>query len=179
MSSKLQSKRYKKGIFIGRFQPFHVGHRLTLELAYHVCDELVVGIGSAQESGTDRNPFPADIREEMIKAGLENTIVNTKRLNILKIPDVHDDDVWVDYILTYHPDIEIVFTDNDWVAKIFKKRKIETISPLFKRADISSTEVRRMIRKGDDGWERLVPSKTVPIINRHIEKVTTETANAG
>ena len=41
---------YKRGLVIGRFQPLHSGHENMIRRALDVCDEVVIVIGSAQES---------------------------------------------------------------------------------------------------------------------------------
>ncbi|MFZ0222198.1 MAG: adenylyltransferase/cytidyltransferase family protein, partial [Candidatus Nitrosopolaris sp.] len=39
-----------RGIFVGRFQPFHLGHMATIKFALEKVEELVIVIGSAQLS---------------------------------------------------------------------------------------------------------------------------------
>lgn len=39
-----------RGLLIGRFQPFHLGHEYLIERIDEAVDEVVVGIGSAGES---------------------------------------------------------------------------------------------------------------------------------
>lgn len=60
----------KVGVFIGRFQPLHVGHLETIERALTEVDELVIVIGSARNARNLRNPFTADERREMIESAL-------------------------------------------------------------------------------------------------------------
>ena len=63
----------KKGLVLGRFQPFHFGH---LELIKDIIkDEIepLICIGSAQHSHTDENPFTAEERKEMIETIMKNT----------------------------------------------------------------------------------------------------------
>src|SRR3989338_4597048 len=52
----------KKALFIGRFQPFHLGHLSDVKLALKDFDEVIIAIGSSQESGTSDNPFSDDER---------------------------------------------------------------------------------------------------------------------
>jgi bifunctional NMN adenylyltransferase/nudix hydrolase len=60
----------KVGVFIGRFQPLHLGHLETIERALTEVDELVIIIGSARTARNLRNPFTADERREMIEIAL-------------------------------------------------------------------------------------------------------------
>lgn len=41
-----------RGLFPGRFQPFHRGHRRFVERIAEEADEVIVGIGSVQASHT-------------------------------------------------------------------------------------------------------------------------------
>jgi nicotinamide-nucleotide adenylyltransferase len=59
-----------RGLFIGRFQPFHLGHLATVKFALKNVEELVIIIGSAQKSHELRNPFTAGERIQMIKDSL-------------------------------------------------------------------------------------------------------------
>lgn len=89
----------KIGLYIGRFQPFHKGHRSVVVEALTKCDKLVIAIGSSQESGTERNPFNYEFRKMIIErsmCGLEDRIV------IIPLPDrvlYGDDSSWGKYVL--------------------------------------------------------------------------------
>ena len=60
-------KPFRFGFVLGRFQQLHIGHEKMIELGLRLCDNLLVLVGSAQERGTTRNPFPAELRIEMIR----------------------------------------------------------------------------------------------------------------
>jgi len=59
-----------RGILVGRFQPFHLGHLSAVRDASREVDELVIVIGSSQKSHEFRNPFTAGERIEMIRETL-------------------------------------------------------------------------------------------------------------
>ena len=59
-----------RGLYIGRFQPYHLGHQAVLEEIAREVDEIVIVIGSAQESHGPENPFTSGERMEMIYAAL-------------------------------------------------------------------------------------------------------------
>lgn len=50
-------KVYDTGLICGRFQTFHKGHERLVDTGLLLCDRLLILIGSAQECGTERNPF--------------------------------------------------------------------------------------------------------------------------
>ena len=62
----------RNGLIIGRFQPFHNGHMEVLRKIFAECDHVIIGIGSAQYSHTDKDPFTAGERYHMIAEALRS-----------------------------------------------------------------------------------------------------------
>jgi len=60
------TKQYDLVIFIGRFQPVHIGHVAVIESARKVADNVVVLVGSAGQPRTSKNPWTYDDRAGMI-----------------------------------------------------------------------------------------------------------------
>ena len=60
-------KKYDLAVFIGRFQPFHDGHKAVIEEALKQAENVCVVIGSANAPRTDRNPFSYQERAEIIR----------------------------------------------------------------------------------------------------------------
>jgi len=51
----------KRGFYVGRFQPYHNGHQAVLTELSRTCDEIIIGVGSAQLSHTlDTRSRPAN-----------------------------------------------------------------------------------------------------------------------
>ncbi|KAF0812914.1 Bifunctional NMN adenylyltransferase/Nudix hydrolase [Andreprevotia sp. IGB-42] len=57
-------------VFIGRFQPVHLGHLKVIEAALAHADKLIVICGSARQAVSPRNPFTQAEREAMLRAAL-------------------------------------------------------------------------------------------------------------
>ncbi len=60
----------KIAVFLGRFQPFHIGHMSIVEKIFADYDSLILIIGSSDKSGTDENPWNLQEREEIIRASI-------------------------------------------------------------------------------------------------------------
>lgn len=60
------NKPYDLAIYIGRFQPFHLGHLHVLEQCKNLATNTLVLIGSSFRPRTLKNPFTFDERAEMI-----------------------------------------------------------------------------------------------------------------
>ena len=54
----------KTGVFIARMQPIHNAHIWIIEKMLQECDNILIIIGSANKSGTLRNPFDVKFRED-------------------------------------------------------------------------------------------------------------------
>ena len=85
------------GVFIGRFQPFHVGHHHVVVQALEHVSHLLVLVGSANRPRTSRNPFTAPERAAMIMASL--TPEQASRVSVIPLPDSCDElPVWVENV---------------------------------------------------------------------------------
>lgn len=61
-------KPYDVGLICGRFQTFHIGHESLVETGLKLCDRILILVGSAQECGTERNPYNINTRTKMLKS---------------------------------------------------------------------------------------------------------------
>lgn len=61
-------KDYSVIAYIGRFQPFHLGHKAVIDQALLLADKVVVVIGSAGGPRTVKNPWTASERIQMISS---------------------------------------------------------------------------------------------------------------
>ena len=92
----------KIGLYLGRFQPFHQGHRYVVEKALKQCDKLIIAIGSSQESRTKKNPFSYEERKQLILRAYFADNYTLDRIIIVPVPDrllYNDDNTWGQYVL--------------------------------------------------------------------------------
>ncbi len=150
-----------RGLFIGRFQPFHLGHLNDIKNALKEVDELVIGVGSSDEKHTKDNPFTVKERIEMMDLVLPNNDI--QNYTVFPIPDFHDDKRWVEHIETLVPEFDLVYTGNKWTEKCFKKKyKVKKVKII---KGISSTIIRHKIIKNQD-WKAIVPKETADYIKK-------------
>lgn len=62
--------KYSYTVYIGRFQPFHLGHLNTIKAALQVSKKLIIVLGSANSPRTIKSPFNIHERVEMIQSCL-------------------------------------------------------------------------------------------------------------
>ena len=128
--------------------------------------EIIIGIGSAQYSHTNENPFTAGERYEMIKRTLDAEGIHD--YHIVPIPDTHVHSVWVGHVLSLVPKFDVIYSNSALVVRLFNERGFKIVElPMEKRKSYQGTEVRRRIYNGTD-WENLVP-KTVADFIREID----------
>jgi nicotinamide-nucleotide adenylyltransferase len=150
-----------RGFYIGRFQPYHHGHQTVIEhIAEHV-DELVVGIGSADVSHTERNPFTAGERVMMVTKALAEVDIPTY---VVPIEDVNRNAVWVAHIQSMCPAFDLAYSNNPLVIRLFEEAGIEVRqSPMFDRDRLEGSDIRgRMLAA--DPWEDRVPDPVVAVV---------------
>jgi len=155
-----------RALFIGRFQPFHKGHLFMVKRILKKHSEIIIGIGSAQYSHTNENPFTAGERYEMIKRTLDGEGIHN--YHIVPIPDTHVHSVWVGHVLSLVPRFDVVYTNSPLVIRLFKEKGFKVYEPpMENRGMYSGTEVRHRIYDGSD-WIELVP-KTVAEFIKEID----------
>ncbi len=153
-----------RGLYVGRFQPFHLGHLESIKTVLKEVDEAVVAIGSAQYSHNVTNPFTAGERLVMIHRALKEAGIDPARVWIVPVPDVHLHMLWVAALEGYTPRFNIVFSNEPLTRRLFIEAgyKVKHIK-FFEREDYNSTLVReKMLR--DDSWTALVPKSVAEFI---------------
>ncbi|HEV8594268.1 MAG TPA: nicotinamide-nucleotide adenylyltransferase [Thermoplasmata archaeon] len=142
-------------MFVGRFQPFHLGHLDMVKRIVAKHAEILIGIGSAQYSHTRENPFTAGERYEMIRRTLDAEKI--PRYHIVPIPDTHVHSVWVGHVASLVPKFDVVYTNSPLVVRLFREKgfQVEEL-PLYKREAYSGTQIRKLIYEGGD-WMTYLP----------------------
>ena len=150
----------KRALFIGRFQPFHIGHLESVKHILSTYDEVVVVVAAAQYSYTMENPFTAGERVEMVKRGLGPLY---ERSYIIPVDNVPSNYEWPRHVLNYTPRAEAVFSNNRFVRMLFQEYGYRTYeTPLVE--GVSGSIVRRRMAEGGD-WRSLVPPPVASLID--------------
>ena len=147
--------KHKVGLLCGRFQPIHNGHIEVINNALENCAHLVIAVGSAQESGTERNPFSFELRKELIIRTLRG---RASRVTIIPVNDrveILDDSSWGQYL------IDEVYKQTGLVPSInfsgvesirshwFDGIEIEQVEIDKSKISISASKVREMLLQND------------------------------
>jgi nicotinamide-nucleotide adenylyltransferase len=160
----------KRGLFVGRFQPFHLGHIEAIKDILKEVDEVVIVIGSAQYSHNLNNPFTAGERLIMVRKALEEAGMDYSRVWVVPVPDAHLHMMWVSAVEGYTPPFDVVYSNEPLTRRLFIEAKYRVKAVRFhERKLYSSTEIRERMLKGES-WEKLVP-KSVAVFIKEIDGV--------
>lgn len=152
-----------RGFYVGRFHPYHKGHHQVVKEIDDEVDEIVVAVGSAQDSHTLDNPFTAGERISMITKAIEDDVDST--VYVIPIEDINRNSLWVAHIESMCPPFDVVYSNNPLVVRLFRERGIEVRrNHLFNRDEYRGTLIREKILEGED-WEHLVPPAVVDVIS--------------
>ena len=144
------------GLIIGRFQPFHNGHLKMVQHVYMREGNVIIAIGSAQESHTLRDPFTAGERYEMIYRALKKGAV--ENFYIVPIEDINRNSVWVSHMESFLPHFDVIYTNNPLVQRLFSEKgfRVQDIC-LYKRNSLSGNEIRKLMIEENSEWKTYVP----------------------
>ena len=161
-------KQFELGLVLGRFNHLHNGHIQIIDMARNLCKKTIILIGSAQESGTLRNPFKLETRKKII-----SKIYDSEDVIISSLADMtNEDDIcfeWGKYILDNvekmygrKPDLMIYGKDESrkgWFSDVDSQNFSELIVSREK-IDISATELRQyLVDNNKEAWKKYVPEE--------------------
>ena len=150
-----------RGFYIGRFQPYHNGHHHMVEAIAEQVDELVLGIGSAGDSHTPRNPFTAGERVMMVTRSVAAFDIQTY---VVPIEDLDRNSVWASHVQSMSPAFDVAYSNNPLVVRLFEEAGVEVRrSPMFRREVLEGTELRERMLAGEE-WRSLVPEPVAAVI---------------
>jgi len=155
-----------RGLLIGRYQPFHLGHLHCIEDVLKRLPEVIIGIGSAQFSHTLHNPFTAGERITMIRLAMDEARIDASKYYVIPIRDLRIHDLWVAHVVSQTPRFEVVFSNEPVTSRLFKEAgfRVEPL-PFYDREVYSATEIRERVVRGED-WDKLVPTSVAAYIKR-------------
>ena len=151
-------------VYIGRFNPFHLGHAHVLEAALQNSELVVVLVGSSGQARSLKNPFSFEERENMIRGWAQ--LQGYQNLMIMPLRDYpYNDTRWIESVQeqvkaamtayciranTILTDVYLTGSDRDestWYLQAFPQFKLD-LKPEWSREEhlkISATSVREIL----------------------------------
>ncbi len=142
-----------------------MGHHEVIKDILNQVDELIIGIGSAQESHTLENPFTAGERILMVSKALDEIDKELrKRVYIIPLEDIYRNALWVSHVCSMVPPFDVVFSNNPLVIRLFKEAGFEVRTTImYNREFLQGKEIRKMMINGGE-WEKYVPKAVADVI---------------
>ena len=173
------------GVILFRAQPFHNGHLNMIQKAFQDCQktnsDLYIFVGSADKSGTKRNPLPIEYRLMLVEGALheEYSMQDLAHIHVVPLDDMtdeadnsHDWDRYLFMKMLFHTkdaDMTIYYSDRPEIMLSWfdsQDRWCLRFKFLDRYKNISATIVRKMILEGYP-VDRYVPD----FVNMHIDEI--------
>lgn len=152
------------GVILFRAQPFHNGHLSQIKRAFYDMrgfdGDLYIIVGSADKSGTRRNPIPIDVRLDLITQVLEEEFSYKQRrhIKVVALDDLSDEanntHSWGQYLynnlcrITEDEDFVFYYSDKPEIALSWFDNTIREhiwFKFLSRIGDVCATEVRKCL----------------------------------
>jgi nicotinamide-nucleotide adenylyltransferase len=155
-----------RGLFVGRFQPFHKGHLGVVRQILEECDDVIIVIASAQFNYLEKDPFTAGERMWMIHEALKEERIDFERVYITSIPNEPNNAKWVAHLKSLVPPLDVVYTANPLAIRLLRDAGLKVKTPEFaQREQYNGTRIRDRLLKGKD-WKDDLPLAVADIIEK-------------
>ena len=161
----MTQKKYKIGLVIGRFQPFHKGHEYLINQSLKHCEKIIIGIGSANKK-SKKNPWSAAKRRMMLQEFIAQNKYEDKVIKIINLYDHPDDDIWFQNLYIRTGPFDVTLGNNEWNNGIIERHGIKAVyTGLYKRKILEGIKIRKLMKEKKP-WEDRVPQYLIKSIKK-------------
>ena len=159
-------------LFLGRFQPFHLGHADAIRQilgdpleqgGVKGVTTLLIAIGSSQISHEPDNPFTAGERWQMIHKAMKDMGYDDDVFHIMPLADISHNHLWPYFVEQQLPPFSHVFSGSKWVLELFGSLKNLQTTHLLQREPVTATDIRNAIISGEN-IDHLIPETTKQVL---------------
>lgn len=166
------SSKFKIGLVVGRFQPFHKGHLYLFKKSLTACNKIIIAVGSSNINNED-NPLSYRTRVKMLKKVISEERIAYKVIKIVSSPDHPSDDVWFNKLLKNAGKFDVAFGNNGWTNDILEKAGYKVIKiPFLDRKIYQGVFIRKLFIENKK-WENRVPKYLTEFIRKEFSKAIT------
>ena len=162
-------KEFELCLILGRYNHFHNGHKMIIDMARKISKRTLILIGSSQEFGTVRNPYQVEFRKKLIEeiyGDADDIIISTLK-DLTNENDISYE--WGEYLLKEatkitgcKPDL-MVYGKDESRKGWFRKEAVQDITELIvsrEKINISATKLRKFLVEDDfEQWSKYVPER--------------------
>lgn len=150
-------------LFIGRFQPFHIGHLLVIEGMTKVSGKIIIALITPNSIGSQESPYTAQERKEMMQRALQaKDLIPMFDINFIEVPAQKGDGAaWADEVLEIVGPVDKLWSGNEETKQCFEgKVEIQNIKEV---PGLTGEKIRALIKQGGD-WQEKVPAEVFSFI---------------
>lgn len=145
----------KLSVFIGRFQPFHLGHAAVVAKALSISDCLLMINGTSSDKSVENERYRWNHAENFVMYSNSIPCRFHQRISFVELQDQETDEIWCRivrrYVKTFATDeVVLVGADRDpstYYLKLFPEWQfVDCNDPTF---DVSGTMIRAALDKSD------------------------------
>lgn len=159
----------RRGLVVGRFQPFHKGHLSLVNSIMKECQELIIVVGSAQFNYLYTDPFTASERILMIHGALLESKISAERVYIIPVINDENNATWYARLTTLIPEFHVLYSGNEFVKCLVGTRIPVQIPNFTKKRSYNGTNIRNLIAR-EKPWNHLVPS-SVALLMENVDGI--------
>ncbi len=150
------------GVFIGRFQPPHLAHEASFRRGLELFETLILVIGSSRVYPNIKNPFPFEMRRELILVGLELELRSRVKC-VESFDEFEREDLWLEGVR------QAVKSVSGSSTKVGLLSYIKDSSGYYQKSfpewsvfesgvesDLNATDVRILMYEGHNDWREMV-----------------------
>jgi len=168
-------------VFVGRFEPFHLGHLAVLRHALELAPRAIVLIGSADAPRSARNPWTFEERAVMIRSALGD---QADRLIVLQLADhLYNETAWVAEVQDQvaaaiagdsgksaaPPRVALIGHEKDATSYYLHAFPQWALADVNQVAMLSASDLRRQLFAGDEGAAHLLQANVPPAVFAMVE----------
>lgn len=168
----MKDNEYDLCVLICRIQPLHLEHFKTMQYGLKVASNLLVLVGSAQESRTEKNPWNFHERREMIQSCFNKE--DNQRINIRSLNDCPGENLkWVDSVMRWLNECAeasrlknykiglLGGAKQEWYMDLLPNKINRVETPGF--VALNATDVRKhYFSERDDDWDQTLFTMVPP-----------------
>ncbi|MFA5108301.1 MAG: adenylyltransferase/cytidyltransferase family protein [Candidatus Micrarchaeia archaeon] len=145
----MKAARKLHAIFIGRFQPPHLGHEKAISYLLKKYEKITIAIGSSNKKRDSTNPFCARERLYLLRKIIHSHAGWKNKISLCLLKDNPSDKQWaLSFRKRFSPNKYAIFSANSLVRNLLKKEGYALDgSPLFNRIEWEGTKIREKMRK--------------------------------
>lgn len=155
----------RRGLVVGRFQPFHKGHLWLVNSVIKECQELIIVVGSAQFNYLYTDPFTAGERILMIHTALLESRIPAERVYIIPVINDENNSTWYARLSTLIPEFHVLYSGNEFVKCLVGTRVTIQTPKFAKKRIYNGSNIRNLIAR-EKPWNHLVPSSVALLIEK-------------